>query len=68
MGIEPTSEAWEASILPLYDARSAIKLAKHFRARKHRTASNVDREQRYLGMFGESSNERNSRKRWQLTR
>jgi hypothetical protein len=21
MGIEPTSEAWEASILPLYDAR-----------------------------------------------
>jgi hypothetical protein len=24
MGIEPTSEAWEASILPLYDARSAI--------------------------------------------
>jgi hypothetical protein len=25
MGIEPTSEAWEASILPLYDARSASK-------------------------------------------
>jgi hypothetical protein len=24
MGIEPTSEAWEASILPLYDARSAF--------------------------------------------
>ncbi len=24
MGIEPTSEAWEASILPLYDARSPI--------------------------------------------
>jgi hypothetical protein len=24
MGIEPTSEAWEASILPLYDARSAL--------------------------------------------
>ena len=23
MGIEPTSEAWEASILPLYDARAA---------------------------------------------
>ena len=23
MGIEPTSEAWEASILPLYDARSS---------------------------------------------
>jgi hypothetical protein len=25
MGIEPTSEAWEASILPLYDARSGPK-------------------------------------------
>jgi hypothetical protein len=25
MGIEPTSEAWEASILPLYDARSGSK-------------------------------------------
>ena len=25
MGIEPTSEAWEASILPLYDARSRNK-------------------------------------------
>ena len=24
MGIEPTSEAWEASILPLYDARSDV--------------------------------------------
>jgi hypothetical protein len=24
MGIEPTSEAWEASILPLYDARSRL--------------------------------------------
>jgi hypothetical protein len=26
MGIEPTSEAWEASILPLYDARSSLSL------------------------------------------
>jgi hypothetical protein len=26
MGIEPTSEAWEASILPLYDARSMFRL------------------------------------------
>jgi hypothetical protein len=25
MGIEPTSEAWEASILPLYDARPVSK-------------------------------------------
>ena len=28
MGIEPTSEAWEASILPLYDARSTCLLAR----------------------------------------
>ena len=28
MGIEPTSEAWEASILPLYDARSALNASK----------------------------------------
>jgi hypothetical protein len=26
MGIEPTSEAWEASILPLYDARSSFNI------------------------------------------
>ena len=29
MGIEPTSEAWEASILPLYDARFALTPAKN---------------------------------------
>jgi hypothetical protein len=29
MGIEPTSEAWEASILPLYDARSLLELANY---------------------------------------
>ena len=34
MGIEPTSEAWEASILPLYDARSVPKLAKERIGRK----------------------------------
>ena len=34
MGIEPTSEAWEASILPLYDARSILKLAKEPCSRK----------------------------------
>ena len=28
MGIEPTSEAWEASILPLYDARSEYQANK----------------------------------------
>ena len=34
MGIEPTSEAWEASILPLYDARLTTKLAKGAMGRK----------------------------------
>ena len=34
MGIEPTSEAWEASILPLYDARSLNKVAKAETGRK----------------------------------
>ena len=29
MGIEPTSEAWEASILPLYDARSFLQLCDY---------------------------------------
>ena len=29
MGIEPTSEAWEASILPLYDARSVLQLSDY---------------------------------------
>jgi hypothetical protein len=29
MGIEPTSEAWEASILPLYDARFALTRAQN---------------------------------------
>ncbi len=31
MGIEPTSEAWEASILPLYDARSTHQLFNYTR-------------------------------------
>jgi hypothetical protein len=35
MGIEPTSEAWEASILPLYDARSGTNVAKPIHACKH---------------------------------
>jgi hypothetical protein len=34
MGIEPTSEAWEASILPLYDARSLLNLTKVRNTRK----------------------------------
>jgi hypothetical protein len=37
MGIEPTSEAWEASILPLYDARSSLDYADytHLRASRY---------------------------------
>jgi hypothetical protein len=41
MGIEPTSEAWEASILPLYDARSGANLTRispTFRVRKEAAA------------------------------
>jgi hypothetical protein len=34
MGIEPTSEAWEASILPLYDARSAPNFLSIYNAAK----------------------------------
>jgi hypothetical protein len=37
MGIEPTSEAWEASILPLYDARSGTNVAKPIQACKRGT-------------------------------
>jgi hypothetical protein len=33
MGIEPTSEAWEASILPLYDARSVTELSRLYTSR-----------------------------------
>ena len=36
MGIEPTSEAWEASILPLYDARSGTNVAKPIHTCKER--------------------------------
>src|SRR5260370_7194 len=42
MGIEPTSEAWEASILPLYDARSLflIVLRNLFSVKRLRPATN----------------------------
>jgi hypothetical protein len=36
MGIEPTSEAWEASILPLYDARSDAIVPANWLAGKRR--------------------------------
>ena len=42
MGIEPTSEAWEASILPLYDARSFLNLAKVRNTRKGRAWREFD--------------------------
>jgi hypothetical protein len=38
MGIEPTSEAWEASILPLYDARSTVTLSNRLDSCKECTA------------------------------
>jgi hypothetical protein len=41
MGIEPTSEAWEASILPLYDARSGAnftRISSTFKVRKEGAA------------------------------
>jgi hypothetical protein len=37
MGIEPTSEAWEASILPLYDARSSPEPANYTQGSASRT-------------------------------
>ena len=33
MGIEPTSEAWEASVLPLYDARSLLTVHRFWSLR-----------------------------------
>jgi hypothetical protein len=46
MGIEPTSEAWEASILPLYDARSGAnftRISPTFGARKEAAALDLRR-------------------------
>ncbi len=39
MGIEPTSEAWEASILPLYDARSRSNAWQNITASAPRATS-----------------------------
>jgi hypothetical protein len=43
MGIEPTSEAWEASILPLYDARSSfvIVLRNWFFVQRSRDSASI---------------------------
>ena len=45
MGIEPTSEAWEASILPLYDARSESNpnAEYHWRCAARKNAERVGR-------------------------
>jgi hypothetical protein len=42
MGIEPTSEAWEASILPLYDARSILTLAEPVASGKRTSAIPIE--------------------------
>jgi len=42
MGIEPTSEAWEASILPLYDARSFLTFRLYINRGNARTASHFE--------------------------
>ena len=60
MGIEPTSEAWEASILPLYDARSASIASKNITAPAPRAITpRLDRSHRSLPMrFAEGSSHR----------
>ena len=50
MGIEPTSEAWEASILPLYDARSIPKLAKEGIGRKRGDLSCAQNKEKRAGL------------------
>jgi hypothetical protein len=52
MGIEPTSEAWEASILPLYDARSEYKLANPAHTGKSMSAKYGDSFRTLLGAQG----------------
>src|SRR5258707_9069368 len=49
MGIEPTSEAWEASILPLYDARSLflIVLRNRFSVQRFRSLTRLHSGQSY---------------------
>jgi hypothetical protein len=54
MGIEPTSEAWEASILPLYDARSVAIVPANWLVAKRWECGNAvssellnDRDSRY---------------------
>ena len=50
MGIEPTSEAWEASILPLYDARSLflIVLRNRFSVQRFRSLTRLHSGQSYM--------------------
>ena len=62
MGIEPTSEAWEASILPLYDARSASFASQNITAPAPRAITpRLDGLHRSLPMrFGEGSSHRSA--------
>ncbi len=71
MGIEPTSEAWEASILPLYDARSVLQLSDYTQRRNgsyrpaifrifqihsaNRTHAPADRQGMYVGALSPQS-------------
>ncbi len=59
MGIEPTSEAWEASILPLYDARSAALNSK--RTGVTRTSASFTKKRRLSGGLSCESQCRNLR-------
>ena len=53
MGIEPTSEAWEASILPLYDARSFLLAGRLYIIKRLLVQSG------HLAQFSIDSGERN---------
>jgi hypothetical protein len=50
MGIEPTSEAWEASILPLYDARSRLlnRIIHNCNRRRKRVERASERRARFI--------------------
>ena len=53
MGIEPTALAWEARVLPLYDARSGIQIgilsAEAARFNLNRRVCDIDRRGRATG-------------------
>ena len=55
MGIEPTSEAWEASILPLYDARSLFLIVLRNQFLVQRFGPSRARSGRPLRLLGASA-------------